>query len=77
MKNFFVAADRLYAIPGWLLARLLLRCFKHHPLRNRKLTLSDWANHRTNDMRAFDACFWIGIASFIYGLHIILAKVSA
>lgn len=59
MRNFAVTADRIFAIPGWILMRIILELVKHHPYHTRRFTLQDWSEHRTNDMRAFDLCFWV------------------
>ncbi|MET0980257.1 MAG: hypothetical protein ABWX90_03315 [Candidatus Saccharimonadales bacterium] len=61
MRKFLLSADRIYAIPGWLVMRALLKGFKTHPWKERNFSLSDWTKYRTNDMRAFDMCFWVSI----------------
>jgi hypothetical protein len=72
MKNFLIAADRIYAIPGWLLTRLILKGFINHPLKNRRLTLSDWTRNRTNDMRGFDLCFWVFLIAVPYAIYLLV-----
>jgi hypothetical protein len=72
MKNFLMYVDRVYAVPGWLTMRLLVLGFKEHPFKTKKLTLQQWTTYRTNEMRIFDSMFWLGIASLIFTIKLLL-----
>lgn len=69
MNKFLQAADRVYAVPGWLAMHVLVQGFKSHPWKTKRISLDSWVQYRTGLMRFFDFNFWlamIGLGLVIY-----------
>ena len=69
MRKFLLAADRIFAIPGWLAMHVLVQAFDNHPWKAQKIPLDDWREHRTGLMYFFDFNFWLAQVALLLVIY--------